>query len=86
MAIVHALALQKKEKMNLPIYTDSGTALAWLRNKKVKTTLDKTSETKPIYELIDRAEKWLAENEITVKIEKWHTSDWGEIPADFGRK
>ena len=86
LAIVHALAWMQKERVELPIYTDSGTAMAWIKNKKAKTTLEKTSQTEPIFALIKRAETWLAENEITVAINKWITSDWGEIPADFGRK
>ena len=32
------------------------------------------------------AEKWLRENTYTTKIMKWETKQWGEIPADFGRK
>ena len=36
LAIVHALAWMQKERIELPIYTDSGTALAWIKNKKVK--------------------------------------------------
>ena len=40
LAIVHALAMLKKEgNHKLPIYSDSGTAMAWVRNKKVKTNL-----------------------------------------------
>ena len=33
-----------------------------------------------------RAEKWLATNTYTNPIIKWETKQWGEIPADFGRK
>ena len=36
--------------------------------------------------MIERAEKWLKENGIKHKILKWNTEEWGEIPADFGRK
>ena len=31
-------------------------------------------------------EKWLQENTYTTRILKWKTEEWGEIPADFGRK
>ena len=37
-------------------------------------------------DLIERAEKWLKTNTYTTPILKWETSEWGEIPADFGRK
>jgi ribonuclease HI len=39
-----------------------------------------------LFELIDRAEKWLAANSYPNQILKWETKLWGEIPADFGRK
>jgi len=86
LAIVHALALLKKEKSSLPIYTDSMTALAWVRNRKANTKLIKSSENEILFELIDRAERWLKENNWRNPIIKWETTIWGEIPADFGRK
>ena len=33
-----------------------------------------------------KAEKWLKENKYSTPILKWETKEWGEIPADFGRK
>ena len=86
LAIVHALAWMQKHQIELPIYTDSGTALAWLKNKKVKTTLERSKKTDPIFELLSRAEECVSNNKIVVPIKKWVTADWGEIPADFGRK
>ncbi|MDR1161058.1 MAG: ribonuclease H family protein [Tannerellaceae bacterium] len=86
LALVHGLALLKKANSNLPIYTDSMNAMAWVKNKKSKTTLKRTPENECIFDLIERAEKWLRENEYTTSIVKWETSRWGEIPADFGRK
>ena len=29
---------------------------------------------------------WLKENNYSIVIKKWDTKNWGEIPADFGRK
>lgn len=87
LALVHGLALLKKEgKHNMPIYTDSKTAMAWVRNKKVKTELKETKRNEKIFELIDRALAWLNSNTYANPIIKWETEDWGEIPADFGRK
>lgn len=60
--------------------------MAWVRNKKAKTLLKKTSQTAKLYELIDRAETWLKTNTYNNPIMKWKTEEWGEIPADFGRK
>jgi ribonuclease HI len=86
LALVHGIALLKQKNMSMPVYTDSRTALAWLKNKKAKTELEHTYTNAKIFDLIARAEKWLAENEYTTEVLKWHTEAWGEIPADFGRK
>ena len=88
LALVHALALcQKKEYKNIPVvYSDSRTAMSWVRDKKVRTTLKRTAKNKIVFELIDRALQWIKKNKIETKILKWDTKRWGEIPADFGRK
>ncbi len=86
LAIVHALAHLKQHKLELPVYSDSRTALAWLRNKKVKTQLVENDKNAKLFELLARAEKWLSENSYSNEVLKWHTEAWGEIPADFGRK
>lgn len=86
LAIVHGLALLKKQNMEIPIYSDSVNAMLWVKNKKCKTKLEPSEKNKIIFELIDRAEKWLHENSYKNKIIKWETKKWGEIPADFGRK
>lgn len=86
LAIVHALALQKKNGWKYPIYSDSVNAQLWIRQKKCKTKLQLNAKNEHLFELIARAEKWLNENAIEVPILKWKTEIWGEIPADFGRK
>jgi len=86
LAIVHALAMLKREKSNLPIYSDSMTAITWVRNRKANTKLIKSKENEVLFDLIARAEKWLKENIWKNPILKWETPIWGEIPADFGRK
>lgn len=86
LAIVHALSYCAKHKLMVPVYSDSHTALVWVRTKKAKTKLVKTSGNKILFELIERAEKWLKNNQYSNKILKWETNAWGENPADFGRK
>ena len=86
LAIVHGLALLKKQGSNMPIYSDSVTAQAWVRAKKCKTKLERTAQNAPVFERIEAAERWLQNNTYTNKILKWDTPNWGEIPADFGRK
>ena len=86
LALVHGIAYLEKTKKSKIIYSDSKTAISWVKKKKCKTTLKKNSENKEVFELISRAIKWLNENKYDVNILKWDTKLWGEIPADFGRK
>ncbi len=86
LALVHGLAYFKKIGCQMPIYTDSHNAMLWVQQKQCKTKLVQTTVNTPIFNLIERAEKWLQENEYTTRIIKWDTQTWGEIPADFGRK
>lgn len=86
LAIVHGLALLKKNNWEMPIYSDSRNAISWVQQKKCKTQLPRTPETEELFQIIERAEKWLRENTYTTPILKWETKEWGEIPADFGRK
>ncbi len=86
LAIVHALALCKQKQWNYTIYSDSNTALSWVRNKKAKTKLFKTDKNDQIFDLIERAEFWLQTNTFNNPLLKWDSEAWGEIPADFGRK
>ncbi|MBQ6189625.1 MAG: hypothetical protein IJK45_05580 [Bacteroidaceae bacterium] len=86
LAIVHALALIKQKGWNMKVYSDSYNAILWVNNQKCKTKLERTPETAQTYDLIQRAEKWLRDNPRHAPVLKWETSQWGEIPADFGRK
>lgn len=86
LAIVHGLAYLKKLNSNKIIYTDSMTALSWVKNKKANTKNPLTSRNADMFDLIRRAETWLKENSYFTPVLKWDTDNWGEIPADFGRK
>lgn len=86
LAIVHALAFLKKQKSNRIIYTDSKTAISWVKKKTANTKLERTNKNKPLFDLVDRAVAWLKANNYSTTIVKWETKAWGEIPADFGRK
>jgi ribonuclease HI len=86
LALVHGLALLKQQNSTIPVYSDSVTALAWVRKRKCKTTLVRCEANLRLFELIERAEKWLRENTYDNLVLKWDTGGWGEIPADFGRK
>ncbi|MCD8194027.1 MAG: ribonuclease H family protein [Tannerellaceae bacterium] len=86
LALVHGLAFLKQKGSDLPIYSDSRNAIIWVQKKKCKTLLERVPENEPIFDLIERAEKWLNTNTYTTRILKWETAQWGEIPADLGRK
>ncbi len=86
LAIVHGLAWCKKHNLHRPIYTDSHTAMIWVRNRKAKTKVQPGPHNLELFNLISRAEKWLRENRVDIPVLKWETEAWGEIPADFGRK
>ena len=86
LAIVHGLAYLKERNSDVPIYTDSKTALKWIKDKAINTKLRKTGQNAVLFSLVDRAINWLQTNEYPNKIIKWETAVWGEIPADFGRK
>ena len=86
LAIVHALALMKQKAINMPIYSDSRNALSWVKQKKCKTKLERTPKTEKLFQMIERAENWLQNHDYTIPLLKWETDQWGEVPADFGRK
>lgn len=60
------------------IYSDSKTAMSWAKNKKVNS--------KHPHAEVDKCLKMLNEFSKNVKIVKWETRQFGEIPADFGNK
>lgn len=63
------------------IYTDSLTAITWVGNKKTASQ-KRHSDLK-------RAEVFLKamSSEVdTIAVRHWNTTEWGEIPADFGNK
>ena len=87
LAIVHALALMKQKDICMTIYSDSRNALSWVKQKKCKTKLERTEKTEKLFQMIERAENWLKSNNYAdIPILKWETEEWGEVPADFGRK
>ena len=86
LAIVHGLAFLKKQNSNLIIYTDSKTAMSWVKKKTCNTKLVRNDKNKDVFDLVERAVNWLKQNTYQTTIVKWETKAWGEIPADFGRK
>lgn len=87
LALVHALAMLNRDGQPLrPVYSDSRTALSWLRARKARTTMKPSAANSRILDMVARAEAWLATHTYNNPVLKWNTGEWGEIPADFGRK
>jgi len=79
LAICHAIHYCEKNGIEANIWSDSVTAIAWVRDKKYKSSVEGD-----IIQRMDKACHYLKTKNI--KINKWLTKEWGEIPADFGRK
>ena len=62
----------------VPIYCDSITAIAWVRNKK--------ANSKHFHADVEKCEAMLKKIDFKYEVIKWDTKKHGEIPADFGRK
>ena len=86
LAIVHALRLLEKARSGLAVYSDSSTAIGWIKKKHCNTTLKPDRKNAPLFELIQQSESWLVDHPYANPILKWDTQAWGEIPADFNRK
>lgn len=86
LAIVLGLAYLKQNNLPWALYSDSRTALAWLKKGHADTKLEWNASNQDLFFMLRKAEMWLHDNTWTTPIYKWDTKAWGEIPADFGRK
>ena len=86
LAIVLGLAYLKLHNLPWVLYSDSKTAISWVRQRQCKTKIEWNTSNQDLFLAVRAAEKWLHENTWTTQIYKWDTEHWGEIPADFGRK
>ena len=85
LAIVRGIDYLSKNDLDWPIYSDSENAIGWVKAGKCNTKLAHLSTNTMLFELISRAERALKDSK-PFKILKWDTGEWGENPADFGRK
>jgi ribonuclease HI len=85
--LVHGLKYRKEKGLNSIIYSDSITALTWVEKWEINSSL--TREGNDVHwQFINNCIRWLANNtkKGNISIQKWDTKNWGENPADFGRK
>jgi len=86
-ALVHGIALVKKLNLNYKVYSDSRTAISWVKKQEANTSMTANKENVKALSLLSRAESYLKNNNpLDVEVVKWETRQWGENPADFGRK
>lgn len=88
LAVIQAIKYLSFKNISMPIYSDSNNALTWVERKSHNS---KTPASPALKILLNKANDFLKSDgyEITkdkCEIKKWHTKQWGEIPADFGRK
>lgn len=97
-ALSHAVLYAVKQDIQTDIYTDSVTAISWLRKKTANSNLQAGRNTQIALDYLTRIEKSLKDLDVSksgadellinarIYVLKWYTSEWGEIPADFGIK
>ena len=73
------------KKLDMPIYSDSANAIAWIKAGKCNTKLKRLETNVLLFDFIAHAEA-AVKRYPPFKVLKWDTQAWGEIPADFGRK
>lgn len=83
--------IEKKNKTKNPskyecIFSDSETAIARVKSKKIKTTLPYTNQTKELLTKVQEATTRLKTHNFDIPIRKRETEIRWEIPADFDRK
>ena len=93
LAIVDAFKWLRANKREWVVYSDSQNAIGWVRHGRARTKLTPTSANRKLFQKIAEAEAELADRNQPGRrlpgddrILKWNTIEWGEIPADFGRK
>jgi ribonuclease HI len=93
LAIVEALRWLEANNWDWAVYSDSENAIGWVRQGRARTKLQATLANRKLFRMLSEAEAELAEGALRgvphrpgVRILKWNTTAWGEIPADFGRK
>jgi ribonuclease HI len=83
LSIVHALAFLKQQGSTIPVYTRVQSARKWvILERKYSGHLEPTDKNKKVFELITRANKWLASHEFENQVLLWNKRAWGH-PGDL---
>jgi len=90
LAITTGFRWLRERCMSVPVYSDSKVAIGWVLGEGTcNTSMDREKIGPVLKREIDSAERWLRgpwAPTYKALLHKWDTAEWGEIPADFGRK
>lgn len=70
---------------DMVIYSDSTNAISWIRNGKCKTGFHST-DPKQQQNIIKAESRTTSDWKNVKSVRFWNNKEWGENPADFGRK
>ena len=73
LAIVLGLAYLKQNNLPWVLYTDSRTALSWLKKGHADTKIEWNAQNQDLFFMLRKAEMWLHDNTWTTPIYKWDT-------------
>lgn len=86
-ALVSAMRYVVQQGSRQVIYSDSKTAMSWVRNRKVRTTMTESQTHPVVWSQMQQCLEWLiSDYHWGVDVRKRETVGRGECPADFGRK
>jgi ribonuclease HI len=89
LAIVEWIKRLLHNKTHTILYSDSKTAIWWIKKGNINTTIIQDNQNKKLFEIIYNSIEWLKLNSDRshhITLCKRPTSQRGQIPADFWRK
>lgn len=85
LALYEAIIWAEINDFDWVIFSDSKIAISWVK-KWVCNTNYRKLKNKELQEYIEKALDYLQNVQMYDKIYRWNTKEWGENPADYGRK
>ncbi len=84
-AIVETLRYLKPRKLSIPVYSESATALNWVRDRHARPALPRRQSNMELYQRFDECMAWLHDYAYYNRTLKWDTESWGRSLGDFRR-
>ncbi len=76
-AIVETLKYLKSRKLTMPVYSESATALNWVRYRHATPALPRRQSNTELYQRFDECMAWLQDHAYYNRILKWDAESWG---------